>query len=499
LSNEVAVETKESKHPHEHELVRWLFLRLLGLVYLIAFLSLGVQVIGLIGRHGVSPASNYLYTIAMQMGGERYLLCPTLAWINCGDTALQILCWGGALASLLVVAGVCTAPALLVCYALYVSLVNIGQEFLTYQWDFLLLEVGFVSIFLPAWQIFEKPWPQAKSGTRAPMIVVWLLRVIIFKLMFMSGMAKIESNDTTWSNLTALNYHYETQPLPTPLAWVAAQLPELFQKFSVVMMFYIELIAPFFIFTTRRLRAVAAGLIAFLQVLIAVTGNYTFFNMLTISLCVPLLDDSLLKKVLPAKLKLDFQAPKVALKARKYFHIALACLLIPLNIGDIVGHKFLPLALMHAAVEPFGVSNGYGLFAVMTTERNEIIVEGSNDRVTWLPYEFPYKPGDLKRAPPVVAPFQPRLDWQMWFASLETFEGNPWFGRMLLRLLQGSPDVLKLFSKNPFPNAPPRYVRAGFYRYHFTDFATFSKTGDWWRREYTTEYCPTAALEGPTP
>jgi uncharacterized membrane protein YphA (DoxX/SURF4 family) len=499
LSNEVAVEINQSKVANQCERVRWLYLRLLGLVYLIAFSSLGVQVVGLLGRHGISPASNYLYTIAMQMGGERYLLCPTLAWINSGDAALQMLCWGGALASLLVVAGVCTAPALLICYVLYVSLVNIGQEFLGYQWDFLLLEVGFVSIFLPAWQVFEKPWPRAKTTTPAPMIVIWLLRIIVFKLMLMSGLAKIESNDPTWSNLTALNYHYETQPLPTPLAWVAAQLPELFQKFSVVMMFFIELVAPFFIFTTRKLRAVAAGLIAFLQVLIAITGNYTFFNLLSISLCVSLLDDSLLQRLLPAKLKFDLQAAKVGVIARKYFHIAIACLLIPLNVGDVFGHKFLPLALLHAAIEPFGISNGYGLFAVMTTERNEIIVEGSNDNVTWLPYEFPYKPGDVRRAPPIVAPFQPRLDWQMWFASLETFEGNPWFGRMLLRLLQGSPDVLKLFSKNPFPDAPPKYVRASFYRYHFTDFATFSETGDWWRRECTGMYCPTASLQDAAP
>jgi len=433
----------------------------------------------------------------MQMGAERYFLVPTLAWLNSGDLALQILCWGGAVASLFVVAGVFTAPALIICYLLYLSLVNIGQEFLTYQWDFLLLEVGFVSIFLPSWQMFEKPWTLAKTTTQSPKLVIWLLRMIIFKLMFMSGLAKIESGDTAWSHLTALNYHYESQPLPTPVAWVAAKLPELLQKFSVLVMFFIELVAPCFIFTTRKLRAIAAILIVFLQVLIAATGNYTFFNLLTISLCVPLLDDSFLKRMVPVRLRLALQAPAASFKVRKYLHIGLACLLVPLSAGAIVGHKFLPLALMRDATEPFGISNGYGLFAVMTTERYEIIIEGSNDRVNWLPYEFPYKPGDVKRAPPIVAPFQPRLDWQMWFASLGTFESNPWFGRLMLRLLQGSPEVLKLFSKNPFPEAPPKYIRADFYQYHFTDFAGLGKTGDWWRREYRTEYCPAATSGGP--
>jgi len=495
LSNAEPVETNSTTR-HSFEYTRWLFLRLLGLIYLISFASLGVQILGLIGDHGVSPAANFLYKVSMQLGAEGYLVVPTIAWINSSDLALQLICWAGALMSLLAIAGIFTAPALFLCYVLYVSLVNIGQDFLTFQWDFLLLEVGFVAIFLSPWEIFEKPLARGKT-VEAPLAIIWLLRLIIFKLMFMSGMAKIASGDQTWSQLTALNYHYETQPLPTPLAWVAAKLPELFQKFSVLAMFFIELLAPFFIFTTRKLRAIAAGLIVFLQLLIAGTGNYAFFNLLAIALCIPLLDDSFLNSVSPRRLRGIFDHPRVALKARKYFHIAVACLLIPLTLGQLLGPVIPPLRLLNIITEPFGISNGYGLFAVMTTERDEIIIEGSNDRLTWLQYEFPFKPGDIRRPPPIVAPYQPRLDWQMWFASLGTYEGNPWFGRLMLRLLQGAPDVLKLLSKNPFPDAPPKYVRATFYQYHFTNFDTLTKTGQWWRSEYRSEYFPTATVEGP--
>ncbi len=318
--------------------------------------------------------------------------------------------------------------------------------------------------------------------------------------MIMSGLVKLTSGDTTWNSFTALNYHYLTQPLPTPLGWFAGHLPEWFDKTSVLAMFFIELVAPLGIFCGRRLRFAAAGLITSLQLLIAATGNYTFFNLLTIVLCVPLLDDGYVLRFLPTRLKsrvrLQENSTKSVPRAKKWIVSAIAVSLLTLSATRMVG---LQVPILSSLVSPFGVSNGYGLFAVMTTVRNEIIIEGSDDGLNWREYELPCKPGDLGRAPPIVAPFQPRLDWQLWFASLTSYAQEPWFGHLMFRLLSGSDDVLHLFSKVPFKEHPPQFVRAKLYKYEFTSLADLFKSGSWWKRTYESDYFPTASLSGPSP
>jgi hypothetical protein len=312
--------------------------------------------------------------------------------------------------------------------------------------------------------------------------------------MFSSGIGKLTSGDPTWRNFTALDFHYFTQPLPNPIAWYMYQLPEWFHKLSVGFMFFAEIIVPLFIFAPRRIRFIAGVGIILLQVLIALTGNYAFFNLLTIALCVLLFDDAFLQRLLPSKIKDSIDIKRLTNRfthTPSYKRIGLGVLaLIILFLGFVqlgsvvIGSQNLPMAFRQAFLwaTPFRIVNNYGLFRVMTTSRPEIIIEGSNDGENWLEYEFKYKPGNRKRPLPWVAPHQPRLDWQMWFAALSNSQNNPWFVNLVVRILQGSPDVLRLFERNPFPSEPPKYLRATLYEYRFTNFDTKEATGDWWQR-----------------
>jgi len=487
--------------PVSYDLSRWVFLRLLGLTYFIAFLSLRVQIVGLLGAHGILPAGIYLKLVAQHFGSEGYRLFPTLAWFSSTDASLKLLCSGGAALGLMVMLGIATGPALVLAWAFYLSIMSVGRDFLSFQWDLLLLETGFLAIFLAPWRPLEAPW--FRGSSRPSRVVLWLLRWLLFRLMFLSGCVKLLSGDPNWRNLTALEYHYWTQPIPTPVAWYAAQLPAWFQKISVVGVFAVELAAPFLLLMPRRLRRTGAVLIIALQLLIAVTGNYAFFNLLTIALCLLALDDALWRRLLPRRLVERIEGDKArssSTSAGRTLRAALAVVLLVISITGMLG-TFGAGALVPGFVDefvevlsPYYLANSYGLFAVMTTSRVEIVVEGSNDGNTWLPYEFKYKPGDLSQRPPWVAPHQPRLDWQMWFAALGSYKGNRWFANLLVRLLEGTPEVTALLARNPFPDAPPRYIRASAYAYHFTNFAERRSTGNWWRRELRGTYFPVASL-----
>jgi predicted DCC family thiol-disulfide oxidoreductase YuxK len=494
--------------PPTHFLTRWIFLRALGLIYLAAFVSLWMQVDGLIGSHGILPAAEM-----MRQAGEAglphngwgmYWLMPTLCWFNASDGFLNFLCWGGAALSLLVVAGIATAPALLGCWVFYLSLSVVSDVFLGYQWDALLLEVGFLAIFFAPWQLS----PRRSRETPPSRLALWLLRWLLFRLMFAAGVVKLASGDATWWNLTALLVHYETQPLPTWIGWYAHQLPVWFQKFSCGAMFVIELGAPFMIFTPRRLRFVGAGAMVFLMALIALTGNYCYFNLLTVALCVLLLDDALVGRVLRTRragswASLPYRAARRD-RARHWLLVGLATVIALVTVPQLLARCRLrvkwpkPIVVAstraYQSVHPFRSVNQYGLFAVMTQTRPEIVVEGSDDGLQWKAYEFKHKPGDLSARPRFCWPHQPRVDWQMWFAALGNYQGNPWFLNFCARLLLGEPDTLALLKTNPFPAAPPRYLRAMVYEYHFTDFAERRATGHWWRRELRGAYCPVLSL-----
>ncbi len=486
--------------PPSYRRIRWLFLRLLGLIYFIAFVSLGTQIIGLVGSTGILPAENFLQSVENNFGSERYWLFPTLAWFSASDIFLYSLPFLGAILSIFIIIGIMVAPALLLVWILYLSLVVIGQVFLSFQWDIFLLEVGFLALFLAPWRF--KDHPAYKTYLTVPM--VWLYRLLLFRFIFSSGAVKLLSGDSLWRNLKALTVHYQTQPLPTPIAYYVHQLPIWFHQFSVVATFIIQLVIPFLIFLPRRARFVAAGSFIGFEVLIYLTGNYTFFNLLTIFLCLFLFDDQAVRRWLPQRLFHWSARIKEKVKITKRITIigasALVALIIFLNVVYITilfggyGRLAPPARYVVGILAPFHLVNSYGVFATITNPRYEIIIEGSNDGETWLAYEFRYKPGDLGRAPPIVAPHQPRLDWQMWFAALGSYQNYPWFENFLHRLLQGSPDVIKLLAHNPFPQGPPRFTRALIYEYTFTDLATKQKTGAWWKRELQGQYFPTISL-----
>jgi hypothetical protein len=313
---------------------------------------------------------------------------------------------------------------------------------------------------------------------------------------------KLMSGDETWRHLTALEYHYYTQPLPTWTSWYMQQLPGWFQQLSVILTFMAELIVPVLIFGPRLWRQAACAALIGFQLLIAATGNYGFFNLLTIVLCLLLVDDEVFPTRLRARMGVE---PDLISAGRRrpwprWLIISVVTIVFALTAVPFLENCRLitdwpeSLVKLRQGIASFQTFNRYGLFAVMTTDRKEIIVEGSNDGKTWIPYEFKWKPGEVGRWPAFTTPHLPRLDWQMWFAALGDYRRSPWFMTFQIRLLQGSPEVLRLLEKNPFPDHPPRYVRAILYEYYFTDFAHRKETGAWWRRELQGAYCPVISL-----
>ncbi|HEY1717169.1 MAG TPA: lipase maturation factor family protein [Verrucomicrobiae bacterium] len=511
----------------DYFLTRWIFLHALGAIYLVAFISLWTQISGLIGHNGILPTDQFISAVKQQcdtqgIGVERFHLVPTLCWFDSSDSFLNFQCAAGITFAILLIFGIAPAPCLALLWLIYLSLSTVGRDFLGFQWDNLLLEAGFLGIFFAPLQLVARASRPCVSGadidqnqkltggtpvpqSPPPKIVLWLLRLLLFKLIFSSGCVKLLSGDPNWRNLTALTFHYQTQPLPTWIGWYAQQLPLWFQKFSCAAMFIIELGAPFLMFAPRRIRFFGCAAIVFLQILILLTGNYTFFNFLTIALCLLLLDDFIFQKILPRKWfgRSSINPQPSTLDKFRWpcaIIIPLAVVILSISVFQMISmfgvrsELLFPIAVAEEWLQPFRTVNNYGLFAVMTTTRNEIVVEGSDDGVNWLPYEFKYKPGDINRRPRFIEPFQPRLDWQMWFAALGNVRQNPWFENFCERLLQGSPEILALLEKNPFPKHPPRYIRAQLYDYHFTTFAERRATGAWWKREFTGEYLPPVSL-----
>ncbi len=471
--------------PPRYDLVSFLFLRLFGLIYFSAFVSFGVQAQGLIGSHGILPLGELLDAYRAQAGPERFFLMPMLFWCSSSDFAIQSVCWAGAGLSLLLVFNLLPRLSLLLLYVLYLSLLYAGQTFMTYQWDTYLLEAGFLALLL--------------SFATVPGI--WLLRWLLFRFMFMSGAVKLLSGDPNWRNLSALSYHFLTQPLPTPLAWYAAQLPARALQFATGATFFIELVLPFLIFCPRRLRCFAACGILLLQGCILLTGNYNWFNLQTMLLCLLLFDDAALQKILPRRLIRVLPArigQRVPRRSATVIVGALGLLIVFCSLVQMDarfgGDPPLAAQAIDQFIDPLHIVSGYGLFAVMTTQRDEIVIEGSNDGVEWREYEFRYKPGDLARRPPWNIPHQPRLDWQMWFAALDDPQRLPWFPRFLAALLKNEPAVTALLERNPFPDKPPVYVRAQYYDYTYASSQEKAK-GLWWHRRLLGLYFPAARLK----
>ncbi|MCU1251517.1 MAG: hypothetical protein JWQ49_4546 [Edaphobacter sp.] len=512
-----------------HFIARWLFLRGLGLIYFSAFFALLFQVRGLIGSQGILPAVDYLRS-GSSLGALRFWYVPTLLWLNSSDRILTAICWIGLFASVVLVANVWPRAMLMICFACFLSFVSAAQDFSGYQSDGMLLEAGFLSLFLAPSGIFPG-WGARKPAARA---AVLLLLWEWFRIYFESGVVKLASGDPTWRNLTAMYEYYQNGPLPTWIGWYLQHLPNWFHVATAALTLAMELLLVWMAFLGRRSRIVCFFVVTIWQIGVIATANYAFLNYLVLILAFLLLDDTFLRRFVPRRFQssLNQTSAKAShtelsvtedeeAEASAKTH-ALTSIRSALSAAVLIWIFYattVPLVQMLwrgaplpkrpvAILEPFRIANAYGLFAVMTPHRYEIEFQGSNDGEHWVAYPFRYKPQALNERPRIYAPYQPRFDWNLWFASLGSWQQNPIVPRTEELLLENDRDVLGLFAGNPFPNAPPHLVRAVLWQYWFSSLEEKRTSGVWWRRQFIGLYAPTlrklpnnrfGIVEEPTP
>jgi lipase maturation factor 1 len=495
--------------PPSFNLSAWLFLRALGVIFVIAFYSWLGQITGLIGADGIWPAHLSLHAERLDLPSHFWLLHPTLFWLNDSNLWLQGLTVAGLIFAILLALGVFSGPSLILCWVIYLSIKNVGGDFSNFQWDSLLLESSFLAIFLVPMSTKNLFFARI---TNASWLTNLLLRWLLFRVMVCSGLVKIVNGSPNWKSLQVFNSYYETQLLPNPLAWYAHQMPEWLAASAVLMTFWLELALPFFLFVpSRRIRMTAGVVLIFVQLAMFVTGNHGFINPLTAALCLNVFDDQALKRV-PwlGRLQGEANSTLAAGSSRSASSNRTSKLLTRLVVGiyllltvcasaqAVMGKDYLPLGIraLVATAGQFGICGQYALYPVVETRRLELIVEGSDDLVNWQPYQFKYKIGDVHRAPPMVAPYQPRLDWRMRFAALLPVRRSPLVRQFVSCLLAGNPEVLKLLEINPFPAKPPTYIRVDEYVYEFTGFTERLVNGNWWKRSYVGRYFGPVTLSG---
>ncbi|WP_435076854.1 lipase maturation factor family protein [Halococcus sp. AFM35] len=456
-------------------LVRFLFRRALAVVYLTAFLVAADQYRGLHGESGIFPIDEFTDRIDVRNA-------PSLFYFVASDSAIAACAWAGVGLSVLAVTGLSdafgTLPSILVwggLWALYLSFVNVGRTFYGFGWETLLLETGFLAIFLGG------------MGTTPPDIVIWLLRWVLFRVMFGAGLIKLRG-DECWRDFTCLFYHYETQPMPNPLSWYFDKLPAWVHKASIGVHHVIELAVPFFYFAPQPIAAIAGLLTIVYQGWLMVSGNFAWLNALTIVLAISTFSDTLLSALS------DIAPPTtmaigMPLQVAVYGLLAVVVILSYWPVRNLVSSG----QAMNRSFDPLHLVNTYGAFGSITKERYELVIEGTHDEeptdeTEWRTYEFKGKPTDTGRKPPQWAPYHLRLDWQLWFAAMTPQPRREWFPRFVERLLAGNEDVRRLLAEDPFPDEPPTYIRVRRYRYEYTTVEERRETGEWWRRKFVNDY-----------
>ena len=459
---------------------RWLFERGLALIYLIGFIVAVQQFVPLLGERGLLPVARFVREVPFRAAPSLFFFMPT-------DRAFRAAAWLGVVLAAVALTGVVqrqgglpTAVLWALLWVLYLSFVNVGQTFYGFGWESLLLEAGFFTIFIGA------------VATPPHVILNWIYRWTLFRLMFGAGLIKIRG-DACWRDLTCLDYYFETQPMPNPLSWYSHHLPRSVLHGGVVVNHAVELIVPFGFFLPQPFAGIAGLITIGFQLALIVSGNLSWLNWLTIVLALTTLDNRWLTW-LPVSMP--------ALQPISWIHrgaiYALAILVALLSVAPTL-NMLSSQQVMNTAFNPLQIVNTYGAFGSITRERYEIAIEGtSDDNVTdtsvWREYGFRGKPGDPSRRPPQVAPYHMRLDWLMWFAAMSSARDYPWFPQLLLKLLEGQRDVIGLLADNPFPDRPPRWIRAQLYLYRFTTAAERAATGRWWNREFVAQYFPTVRL-----
>jgi hypothetical protein len=478
---------------------RWLFLRALGLIFFSAFYSFLFQVDGLIGPHGILPATEFLKHVAEMLGGAtRFWYVPSLFWLGSGTAALKAACWIGLAASVLLILNIWPRGSVAICTLLYLSFISTLEVFSSYQSDGMLLEAGLLSFFFA-----PEGWrPELGEADPPSRMSRFLLLFLCFRIYFESGLAKMMSGDPHWRHFTAMDDYYQNGPLPTWIGWYAQQfMPHGWHAFCTAWTLAAELILVWLFFVpNRRARIITFWVLLPFQTAIILTANYAFINHITLALAVLLLDDRHLERLRRfLKVGEPLEHPPRH-RHPVWLWTSIVCLAWVFYANTALLVRMLGVRLPMApvmALEPFRFANRFGLFAVMTPARYEIEFQGSPDGKTWTPYPFKYKPQDLKEAPRIYAPYQPRFDWNLWFASLAPWRENLWVVRVQELLLQNNSSVLSLFRSNPFKDTPPTQVRSVLYQYWFTEPATLRREGVWWRRQDVGLFGPTLAkLQG---
>lgn len=486
--------TSPEQEVESHWLTRFVILRWLGGVYAVAFYCAARQIVPLIGSNGLTPLDLFLTRAGQTLGSPYagFWQLPSLFWFLHSDAALQAWAWVGFGVSCLVVAGCANAIIMAFLWALYMSFVHLGQDWYGYGWEIQLLETGFLAIFLCP--VFDwRPFPSSAP----PKQVIWLFRWLIVRIMIGAGLIKLRG-DPVWRDLTALYYHFETQPIPGPLSRFFTFLPHWMLKGGVVFNFVAELVAPLFAFYPAVARRIAGIVMIAFQFSLILSGNLSFLNWLTIVPALACFDDAFWGHVLAYNLKIRADIAAAEAKPNKFMGgVAWVVLAVvaALSIQPVV-NMISPTQVMNTSFDSLDLVNTYGAFGSVGQERFNVVFEGTDAAIpgpksVWKEYPYVGLPVALNKRPPQIAPYQPRLDWQMWFASMSSPEEYPWTVHLVWKLLHNDPGALDLFAANPFPDKPPRYVRATLYHYWFAPPG--NATGDWWRREKLNEWLPPLA------